>query len=270
MVLQKKLSVRDPEDCSEPLLPTVLHTHMLSRSHTGTHTLSHTHTDTHRHTEQSSSSRCKNGEARDFFLSRERNLSVSVSLLLICYSALLVPAYLPRDTHLWTNHSQPENNKLRLDQSAALLEGACRRGWSRDRLGAVPFADRLREVGVFLQAEGEGLWELSLPMGLRGAERSLKDALSVLTERGLPPQLNGSTCRRCVVVGSGGVLHHSQLGSHIDQYDIIIRYTHTHHTETSASLGTHTHTHKPVHHHQVHTHTHTHTHTHIIHRPVHY
>ncbi|XP_048125819.1 ST3 beta-galactoside alpha-2,3-sialyltransferase 7 [Alosa alosa] len=219
MVAQKKLSVTDPEDDSEPLLPAVSHTHSLSHTHTNTHSLSHTHANTYTHTQQAS----RSGEARDFFISRERNLSISVVLLLGCFSALLVPAYLPSDTPLWTNDSTPSTNKALLNHSAALLEGECRRGWSRSRLGEVPYADRLNEVGVFLESGKAGPWELYPPLGLQGAEQTLKGALSMLTESGLPAQLNSSTCRRCVVVGSGGVLHGSHLGAHIDQYDIIIR-----------------------------------------------
>ncbi|XP_062375374.1 ST3 beta-galactoside alpha-2,3-sialyltransferase 7 [Sardina pilchardus] len=219
MVAQKKLSVTDPEEDCEPLLPAVSHTHTLSQTHTNTHSISHTHTSTHTHTPQTS----RRGEARDFFISRERNLSISVVLLLGCFSALLVPAYLPSNAPIWTNDSTPSANKALLSHSAALLEGECLRGRSRSHLGAVPFADRLNEVGVFLESEEAGPWEWGPPLGLRGAEHTLKGALSVLTESGLPAQLNGSTCRRCVVVGSGGVLHGSNLGAHIDQYDIIIR-----------------------------------------------
>lgn len=217
MVAQKKLSVTDPEEDTEPLLPDVTHTH----THTSTHTLSHTHTNTLPHTALARG-RGRRGSG-DFFLSRQKNLSLSVVLLLVCYSLLLVPAYLPTDTPIWNNDSIPPGNKVLFNRSAALLEGQCRKGWSLSQLGVVPFADRLKDVGVFLQDAEAGPWELFPPLGLRGAEQTLAGALSVLRESGLPAQLNSSPCRRCVVVGSGGVLHGSQLGKHIDQYDIIIR-----------------------------------------------
>lgn len=31
------------------------------------------------------------------------------------------------------------------------------------------------------------------------------------------------TCRRCIIVGNGGVLANKSLGSRIDDYDIVIR-----------------------------------------------
>lgn len=69
-------------------------------------------------------------------------------------------------------------------------------------------------------------WNLSPPLGLQGTEEHLALALASLPQPGLPPSLRREgSCRRCVVVGSGGVLYGSHLGSHIDQYDVIIRYT---------------------------------------------
>lgn len=77
-------------------------------------------------------------------------------------------------------------------------------------------------------------WELSPPLGLQGSEEHLTLALASLPQPGLPASLKGEgSCRRCVVVGNGGVLHGSYLGSHIDQYDIIIRYVCECHTENT-------------------------------------
>ncbi|TNN75292.1 Lactosylceramide alpha-2,3-sialyltransferase [Liparis tanakae] len=92
-------------------------------------------------------------DSREFSLGRSKNLAFSLVLLIGCYSAILIPAYLPLDTVAALNddNHHPED----------------------------------------------------LP--------------------GLPPSLREVNCRRCVVVGNGGVLHGSHLGSHIDQYDIIIR-----------------------------------------------
>lgn len=68
-------------------------------------------------------------------------------------------------------------------------------------------------------------WDLQPPLGFQGSEEHLALALASLPQPGLPPSLSrDGSCRRCVVVGSGGVLHGSHLGAHIDQYDIIIRF----------------------------------------------
>lgn len=64
---------------------------------------------------------------------------------------------------------------------------------------------------------------MSPPLGFQGGERELAEALVSLPQTGLPTSLGRGRCRRCVVVGSGGVLHGSHLGPHIDRYDVIIR-----------------------------------------------
>lgn len=78
---------------------------------------------------------------------------------------------------------------------------------------------------MFVQQDKLVPWHLSAPLGLQGSEEHLALALATLPQPGLPPSLSREgSCKRCVVVGNGGVLHGSHLGSHIDQYDIIIRY----------------------------------------------
>lgn len=78
---------------------------------------------------------------------------------------------------------------------------------------------------MFVQRDGPVSWDLQPPLGFQGSEEHLALALASLPQPGLPPSLSrDGGCRRCVVVGSGGVLHGSHLGTHIDQYDIIIRF----------------------------------------------
>ncbi|XP_072534080.1 ST3 beta-galactoside alpha-2,3-sialyltransferase 7 isoform X3 [Salminus brasiliensis] len=126
-------------------------------------------------------------EPREFFLNQwvpqdmhqQKNFALSFVLLLGCYSALLVPAYLPTQQPIWSERTTEESmNKT-------------------------------------------GHWELAPPLGLQGSEEPLARTLRALPHSGLPSIQK--SCRRCVVVGSGGVLHGKQLGAHIDKYDIIIR-----------------------------------------------
>ncbi|KAK1791631.1 hypothetical protein P4O66_013632, partial [Electrophorus voltai] len=64
-------------------------------------------------------------------------------------------------------------------------------------------------------------WDLAPPLGLQGSEEMLAHTLSALPLSGLP--FSPDRCRRCIVVGSGGILRGKHLGDHIDKYDIIIR-----------------------------------------------
>lgn len=78
----------------------------------------------------------------------------------------------------------------------------------------------LLNIPVFLE-NGTQDWALPPPLGLQGSEEIVAQALKVLPYTGVPT--GPETCRRCVVVGSGGILRGKNLGPHIDKYNIIIR-----------------------------------------------
>lgn len=161
----------------------------------------------------------------EFFLGRRNNLALSLVLLIGCYSAILIPVYFPLDqvATLGNDFHHPKDLVL-LNRSATLLSGPCRPGWCLNHLTSLSFSAGLVDIPVFVQQDRPVPWELSPPLGLQGSEEHLALALASLPEHSLPPSLGREgSCRRCMVVGNGGVLHGSHLGSHIDQYDIIIR-----------------------------------------------
>ncbi|KAJ8250202.1 hypothetical protein COCON_G00221240 [Conger conger] len=161
-------------------------------------------------------------ESRKFFISRERNLWLSLVLLLGCYSAVLLPAFLDQEQVTWNDGSSQKRDMVLLNRSAAVLSQACRRGWCGERLRATALCPSLPGVRAFLQ-EAHAPWSHPPPLGLQGSEDRAERALRALPRTGPPPGLEGRACSRCVVVGSGGVLHARGLGAHIDKYDIIIR-----------------------------------------------
>ncbi|XP_068016761.1 type 2 lactosamine alpha-2,3-sialyltransferase isoform X2 [Melanerpes formicivorus] len=72
-------------------------------------------------------------------------------------------------------------------------------------------------------AEFHGSDKFELPYGIKRAEQFFRLALSRLQNCGLSNQDDSVACRRCVVVGNGGVLRNKTLGEKIDSYDVIIR-----------------------------------------------
>ncbi|XP_054240116.1 type 2 lactosamine alpha-2,3-sialyltransferase [Indicator indicator] len=72
-------------------------------------------------------------------------------------------------------------------------------------------------------AEFHGSDKFELPYGIKRAEQFFRLALSRLQNCGLSDQDDSIACRRCVVVGNGGVLRNKTLGEKIDSYDVIIR-----------------------------------------------
>lgn len=164
-------------------------------------------------------------DSRDFFLSRQENLFFSLALLIGCYSAILIPAYLSSDKveAISDDYQHPKDLAL-LNQSASLLSGPCLPHWCLNHLKHLSCSVGLQDIPVFVQRERPEPWDLPPPLGFQGSEEHLAVALASLPQPGLPPSLKRQgSCRRCVVMGSGGILHGSHLGSHIDQYDIIIR-----------------------------------------------
>lgn len=187
-------------------------------------------------------------------LCRSENLAFSLVLLFGCYSAILIPAYFPFDrvASLNDDYQQPKDLvwthilplwvislllpsiqylyigpslQVLQNRSASLLSGPCEPHWCVNHLKPLAYSTGLLDIPVFVQQERLVPWDLPPPFGLQGSEKHLALALASLPQPGLPPSLSGEgRCRRCVVVGNGGVLHGSHLGSHIDQYDIIIRY----------------------------------------------
>ncbi|XP_070772228.1 ST3 beta-galactoside alpha-2,3-sialyltransferase 7 [Enoplosus armatus] len=205
MVTLNHLSVEDPDDGS-PLLPEAAEaatpTPVFHRQRVVTKT-----------------------DSKDFFPSRRENFAFSLVLLIGCYSAVLIPAYFPLDkvATLSDDNQHPKDLAL-LNRSASLLSGPCQPHWGLNHLKPLPCSASLLDIPVFVQQDRPVRWDLSPPLGLQGSEEHLALALASLPQPGLPPSLRREgSCRRCVVVGSGGVLHGSHLGSHIDQYDIIIR-----------------------------------------------
>ncbi|XP_034040738.1 lactosylceramide alpha-2,3-sialyltransferase-like [Thalassophryne amazonica] len=158
-----------------------------------------------------------------FFCQRRGESTLSLTLLIGCYSAILIPAYFPSDNQMDVSRYRYPKDLVLLNRSASLLARPCQPRWCRNHLKLLSCYTGLLDIPVFVQQDRPAHWDLSPPLGLQGSEEHLALVLNLLPQPGLPPSLMRSSCRRCVVVGNGGVLHGSYLGAHIDQYDIIIR-----------------------------------------------
>ncbi|KAM9365065.1 ST3 beta-galactoside alpha-2,3-sialyltransferase 7 isoform 1-T2 [Pholidichthys leucotaenia] len=164
-------------------------------------------------------------DSRDVFISRKQNFAISLLLLIGCYSAILIPAYFPLDKLKAPNDDYKYPKDLDLfNRSVSLLSDPCRPHWCVKHLKSLSCSPGLLDIPVFVQEERPEPWDMPLPLGFQGSEEHLAMTLAYLPQPGLPPSLKREgSCRRCVVVGSGGVLSGSHLGAHIDQYDVIIR-----------------------------------------------
>ncbi|XP_039630773.1 ST3 beta-galactoside alpha-2,3-sialyltransferase 7 [Polypterus senegalus] len=185
-------------------------------------------------------------EQKDFFIHRRYNLTWAFVLLIGCYLALLYPVYFPRQKIIWRKYmKEHQHNEVLLNHSAELLNQPCHLMWSQARLRELYSGKLAPGVPVFLQmgdvgSTKSGLDKFRTPFGLKGNTKLAIKALQGLPHTSLTPELVSRTCKRCVVVGSGGVLHGSRLGSHIDRHNIIIRLNDAPVTDFEEDVGSRT------------------------------
>uniref|UniRef100_A0A3P9N127 Lactosylceramide alpha-2,3-sialyltransferase n=1 Tax=Poecilia reticulata TaxID=8081 RepID=A0A3P9N127_POERE len=111
-----------------------------------------------------------------------------------------------------------------------VLEGRCRPRGSREKLMAL-FPSASGAVQPFLwkdQPLPDRLLLYLPPFGFKGLKDKVENLLTLQWLQKL-----GQLCRRCVVVGNGGVLKGLELGQHIDRFHTVIRLN-------SGPLGKHT------------------------------
>nr|XP_012290009.1 CMP-N-acetylneuraminate-beta-1,4-galactoside alpha-2,3-sialyltransferase isoform X6 [Aotus nancymaae] len=108
---------------------------------------------------------------------------------------------------------------------ANFSEGACKPGYASALMTAI-FPRFSKPAPMFLDdsfRKWARIREFVPPFGIKGQDNLIKAILSVTKEYRLTPALDSLRCRRCIIVGNGGVLANKSLGSRIDDYDIVVR-----------------------------------------------
>ncbi|XP_058275084.1 ST3 beta-galactoside alpha-2,3-sialyltransferase 3b isoform X4 [Hemibagrus wyckioides] len=138
--------------------------------------------------------------------------------------------------HLW-GHKSPFDNQgflLTLDaklpvelvhQYGDLINGSCRPGYAAAKMTAI-FPKFVKPAPMFLDRNFKRLAKVNNylpPFGLKTQERIIDTILTATKTYGLSPELDRLSCKRCVIVGNGGILANKSLGSRIDEYDIVVR-----------------------------------------------
>ncbi|KAI5105038.1 lactosylceramide alpha-2,3-sialyltransferase isoform X1 [Silurus meridionalis] len=108
--------------------------------------------------------------------------------------------------------------------SGNVLARECRPSFTRRKMeqmyiNSVPVAEPFLQKNSNL---AEQIFEYSPPFGFRNLQHKLKKVLDLIPIS-LPENTRGHECRRCVVVGNGGILRGLEIGPLLDQFNVIIR-----------------------------------------------
>ncbi|XP_067230585.1 ST3 beta-galactoside alpha-2,3-sialyltransferase 3a isoform X2 [Chanodichthys erythropterus] len=61
------------------------------------------------------------------------------------------------------------------------------------------------------------------PFGVKTQEKIIDHILSATKSYSLGSELDSLSCKKCIIIGNGGILYNKSLGSKIDQYDVVVR-----------------------------------------------
>uniref|UniRef100_A0A673IJS6 CMP-N-acetylneuraminate-beta-1,4-galactoside alpha-2,3-sialyltransferase-like n=1 Tax=Sinocyclocheilus rhinocerous TaxID=307959 RepID=A0A673IJS6_9TELE len=106
-----------------------------------------------------------------------------------------------------------------------LSEGACKPGYAAAKMSAI-YPKFSKPASMFLDRNFKRLAKVTNflpPFGFKTQERIIDVILSGTKNYGLGPDLDSLSCKRCIIVGNGGILSNKSLGSRIDEYDVVIR-----------------------------------------------
>uniref|UniRef100_A0A1A8Q721 Lactosylceramide alpha-2,3-sialyltransferase n=1 Tax=Nothobranchius pienaari TaxID=704102 RepID=A0A1A8Q721_9TELE len=141
-------------------------------------------------------------------------------------------------------HVSPSQRQLVHQHAVRVLEGPCQPGGTREKLLAHLLASN-GALRPFMWQDGplsEDLFLYPPPFGFQGLKGKVEDLLQLLPAPDSEPLLERSSdqCRRCVVVGNGGILKGLELGPLIDRFDTIIRLNSGPLGDFSADVGNQT------------------------------
>ncbi|XP_042318867.1 CMP-N-acetylneuraminate-beta-1,4-galactoside alpha-2,3-sialyltransferase isoform X6 [Sceloporus undulatus] len=108
---------------------------------------------------------------------------------------------------------------------ANISEGVCKPGYASALMTSI-FPKFSKSAPMFLDdsfKKWARIRDFVPPFGIKGQDNLIKAILSATKDYRLTPALDSLGCRRCIIVGNGGILANKSLGLKIDDYDIVIR-----------------------------------------------
>ncbi|XP_013882744.1 ST3 beta-galactoside alpha-2,3-sialyltransferase 3b isoform X3 [Austrofundulus limnaeus] len=105
-----------------------------------------------------------------------------------------------------------------------LSKGACKPGYAAAKMTTI-YPKFMKSAPMFLDRNFKQLSKISYylpPFGIRTQERIIDNILTTTKYYGLGEKLDSLSCKRCIIVGNGGILFNKSLGTRIDEYDVVV------------------------------------------------
>lgn len=123
-----------------------------------------------------------------------------------------------------------------------LSEEECKPGYAAAKMTNI-YPKFIKPAPMFLDQNFRRLGKVNSylpPFGFRTQERIIDSILTATKYYGLGKELDSLRCKRCIIVGNGGILSNKSLGSRIDDYDVIVRLNEAPITGYVKDVGTKT------------------------------
>ncbi|XP_075787051.1 lactosylceramide alpha-2,3-sialyltransferase isoform X2 [Pelodiscus sinensis] len=147
--------------------------------------------------------------------------------VLVCFLYILKLSFGPEECDMKKMHYvDPERVKRAHTYAKLVWQRECRPSFVKKEMERL-FAEKYSaNVFPFVREDikrHEDVFKYEPPFGFHKNSDKLQNLLKLLPEHDLPENLKSQHCKRCVVVGSGGLLHGLELGHVLNQFDIVIR-----------------------------------------------
>ncbi|XP_054829139.1 lactosylceramide alpha-2,3-sialyltransferase isoform X2 [Eublepharis macularius] len=113
-----------------------------------------------------------------------------------------------------------------MEYAEQVLQAKCRTSFVKKEMSRL-FAEKYnKHTSPFVRKNvntEKAIFKYEPPFGFHKLSERLQDLLDLLPNDDLQEDIKLKSCKRCVVVGNGGVLHGLELGYALNQFDVVIR-----------------------------------------------
>ncbi|XP_026112309.1 CMP-N-acetylneuraminate-beta-1,4-galactoside alpha-2,3-sialyltransferase-like isoform X1 [Carassius auratus] len=106
-----------------------------------------------------------------------------------------------------------------------LSKGECKPGYAEAKMTSI-YPKFSKPAPMFLDPNFRRLSKINTyvpPFGVRKQEYIIDRILKATKRYSLGSELDSISCKKCIIIGNGGILSNKSLGSQIDQYDVVVR-----------------------------------------------